>query len=930
MSFLNATLLAGMLAAAVPVVLHLLARQQPRHVVFPGVAFLKNKVTAQKSRMRIRRWWLLALRVLAVIAFALVLARPHIDSTMSTAWTTIGLIGVAGVGLLAMASVAFSKNGSRWLAWSLLVASVVAWLVAGVGAISSLANSTAPSLAQDQPVAIAIVIDNSPGLSWRTDLDAGDIETSNASSGTSSITGSGSTRLGQATLRANELINRLASGSRLAVIDRSGSPVGFSLDVAAARTRLSRLKPLASPAPIADRIDAAIELVRTSDLPDRHVVVVTDLAQPTWDVDVPLETASSRFNEQRRDGVGLSILSLRPDAGLSSESGLSAGGTDQRTPEFNRYLSLPRFVDSTPAPGVAIPVLVDVGAIASASKASAQAAGGPPIETTATVELSLYEKDPALPVVRDGEVVTPDRRTVDRASVSIQAGQSTEVVLTLPPLPRGDYHAVIELVGEDQFEWDNRRYLTVDLPEATNVLLVGDHREETGVVAAAMTAPHDVDDPAASYRIDQVTYRDLTAVDWRPFDLVMMVDPPVRYDTDKQEWAGSGDGLSDSMLEQVRALIARGGGLWIGLGPNSEVLPGAGNGNGLGPAAGTSRPLALVPPLARIWRVPKPGTFLQIENSSHPIFEPLSRPSTTPNWSDFRIRRYWQTEPNKVPNKATEPDGWRTLARYADRDASGSHAAVLVREVQQGRIVVMTTPLPALSSSTRSWNDLFGGSDAWPAFMTTRSIAAWLSGRQHAARTLMVGQTAMLGLPEQLTTAIESSTQNSSAKGADDTPISWKLYPPDQLQMDVRVNLDQGGQQSLGNRPSIIVNDTGTPGTYFLRSFGLADDESAVQVGLPSGFSANLAMDWSRDAVVDNEVLAKWFGEPGDGESFQVVDSVDALSLATGGGASAVSMHGPLMLLAVILFLAEQLLSNRFYGNQDRSQSTLPAFSKAT
>ena len=67
-TFLNATLIFGVAATAVPILLHLIARREPRKVVFPSIRLLTKRFESNRSRMRVRRWWLLALRIAAVAA----------------------------------------------------------------------------------------------------------------------------------------------------------------------------------------------------------------------------------------------------------------------------------------------------------------------------------------------------------------------------------------------------------------------------------------------------------------------------------------------------------------------------------------------------------------------------------------------------------------------------------------------------------------------------------------------------------------------------------------------------------------------------------------------------------------------------------------------------------------------------------------------
>ena len=124
MTFLNATLVLGVMAAAVPIVLHLLAKREPKKVVFPSVRFLVQRFESNRSRLRVRRWWLLALRILALALLALALARPVIHQSLSVTWLTIALIAAFGVALLIMASIALSRASSKGMAYGLAAAAL--------------------------------------------------------------------------------------------------------------------------------------------------------------------------------------------------------------------------------------------------------------------------------------------------------------------------------------------------------------------------------------------------------------------------------------------------------------------------------------------------------------------------------------------------------------------------------------------------------------------------------------------------------------------------------------------------------------------------------------------------------------------------------------------------------------------------------------
>ncbi len=81
MDFIHPAILAGAGLAAIPVVLHLIMRQQPRLLEFPALRFLQMRQQSNRRRLQLRHLLLLLLRVAAVCLLALALARPSIHSS---------------------------------------------------------------------------------------------------------------------------------------------------------------------------------------------------------------------------------------------------------------------------------------------------------------------------------------------------------------------------------------------------------------------------------------------------------------------------------------------------------------------------------------------------------------------------------------------------------------------------------------------------------------------------------------------------------------------------------------------------------------------------------------------------------------------------------------------------------------------------------
>jgi hypothetical protein len=799
MTFLNATLLFGVAAIAAPIMLHFLARREPKKVVFPSVRFLVKRFETNRSRLQIRRWWLLALRVATLAALALALARPAIHRSLSLTWMTIGLMAVFGFALAVMASVALVRQDAKGTGYALGGGALLCLLGVGLWSAWTVAAGPAMSLDQTQPVAIAIVFDNAPTAAWKTATDD---------------------RLQRMRDLATWMVSRLPRGSRIAIVDRSQQVPIFSLDAGSVRTRIDQLRPLEVVQPIAARLEAAARLLRTSDLSQRQVLLITDLAIGTW------------HDDSTQNDVGATFLSDPPIALTLFDLGQFEG--------LNRSLTIPQIATHSAAGGATISTRLELS--------------GERVEqrVSVTAELELFDNDPALPVVRDGVVQLPQLRSVDRASVSLSAGESRELVLQLPSLGLGTHHGRVRLIGEDALPVDDVRYFSIASQPPSRVLLVGDDEDEAKIISLAVAAPDgvadSVTDEGATFVVERIAYDNLAVVRLEDFDAVMLLDPPRAAIDDP------------ALLGYIQA----GGGVLIALGPS------------VGTDGFDSQ---LLPRLVRRWRSPDPGTFLQVTATAHPITQPLA--SDTP-WSDFRVHQYWQVETS---------DQDRVLADYV----TTPHAAVVERTFQSsvdqsaGRMMLITTPIPSLAEPTRDWNELFG-TDPWPAWLLIRNSVEFLTGRGVADRMVMVGQPQTVRLP-------------TGQDAIDESPDRLQLFRP-QSPLPTPLNLPEGADQ-------LVIRDVARSGTYWVR--GLASGE---------GFSANLSSDWLQTERIDRARLDRILGA----EHYRLATRREQIEFVESEGAPRVLLAAPAILLALMAFLLEQILSNRFY----RQSTTAAALTSAT
>src|SRR5712691_12672888 len=78
MTFIFPLLLGGLALIGVPVLLHLIMQQKPKHLLFPAFRFLLQKYRTNQRKLRLRDLLLLALRMLLIALICLALARFRI------------------------------------------------------------------------------------------------------------------------------------------------------------------------------------------------------------------------------------------------------------------------------------------------------------------------------------------------------------------------------------------------------------------------------------------------------------------------------------------------------------------------------------------------------------------------------------------------------------------------------------------------------------------------------------------------------------------------------------------------------------------------------------------------------------------------------------------------------------------------------------
>jgi len=809
MSFLSAGLLAGLVATGIPIALHLLARQQPRRVVFPATRFLKQSLDTHRDRLQVRRWWLLALRMLAIAALAISLARPQINTAVSEAWFVVGSIALTGLALLGLATAAVVRGKSKSLRYGLAAAGMVALLGSMIFGGITMARAPTATVTDTSPAAVAIVFDNSIRTSRVLARDD--------SSAAAALPNRVIDLMRDA---ATWMIKEQTSDSLIAIVDRSARPATFSIDHAAALSRIERTEPEALVLPLADRLRAAISLVRSSELERKSVLLITDLTTPSFDVE-KWKSAELESLLKQEPQISFQILDVGSEAVANYSLGQLA--ISDVTP--------PRLAKTSVSVVVTSPKL---------------ATGQAP--KTLAVQLDLFDTEAAgnvgLPLMRDSKVVLPSLRSVDRTTIQ-SGGAATRVLLSVPPLNVGTHHGVVRLVGDDELDADNVRYVTFVVRETKGVLIVAANLDEADVLAGAITAPLAVDDPLAEYKIEISEFPPTNAQAWNKFAAVVFIDPQTPIPLIRAE---------------IDSYLRSGGHLLSLLGPSLtrpedtvDAFP-----------AGLIRP----------WRTPDPGTFLEVIRPNHPAVASLREIAGGVPWNAFRVSQYWQLEPEKSDV---------VIARFAGTN----HPAILERTVDPGIHLMLTTPLPALADSTRSWNRLFSGADAWPAFLLIRDMVDSLVHRDRGTHNFQIGESARIPIETSI------KTDQTEAEVSTRVQLFGPTGPPVPL-----VAEEQG----------VTLTQLGSPGTYWLRA-----------IGNETGLSVNLDTDDTDLSRFDPAKLDELFGK----DLYTLVRTREEIRQAEGRGQPTRALYATALLLMLIAFVAEQILSNRFYATRTSTAKKL-------
>lgn len=490
------------------------------------------------------------------------------------------------------------------------------------------------------------------------------------------------TRLDSAKEIARELISRLPAESKIAILDSSDDHDTFQIDFSSAKDLLDQLTITSRSRSLPESIREALQLLQTTDLSRRELIVFTDRTDQSWpDPQKDLLRQTIKTTQQKRGGSKDQIALYLVDCGRSIKENGSI-----------RDIVLP--ADIIPS-GKSISLEVETGH-----------QGG---DRDDTLELYLSSAP------RKGKESFFDQ--AQKKSVqSIQFKQNEtrkKTIFQLADLVPGFYQGAIRFTGGDSFSEDNIRWFSFDIRSNGKILLVSpDPVEEKSLfVREALApaeyrklgkAPFDVRSISGS-KLDQIALNDL-----KDYQAIILLDPAP---------------LKDPVVDNLIKYTESGGGLGIFFGRNAVPVN----------AFRTESFMQLIGGnLSTQVRVPDGETGLKPidwENSVLAPFRLLKEGENVP-WGLLSVDRYWQ-----ITDLAA--DVIRIL------DYTDGRPAIYTRSVGRGTVLVSTTPFSDLPNDS-SWNQYPYGEASWVFLVLMDGMARHLLSGGIPVLNYLAGENAIL------------------------------------------------------------------------------------------------------------------------------------------------------------------------------------------
>ncbi len=264
MTFLNWTMLLGLAAVSVPIVIHLLNRRQARRVEWGAMQFLRASLASRNRRILIEEIILMAIRCLWIALVALALARPFAPSRSAVPWALVVPAVLIAAVLAALAGAMWRQRRVRWRL--LGVAGVLLLLAVGTSVYERIAQGRMWTVSGGEKD-VAIVIDASESMRLKV---AGRSNFPRAVDDARAVV---------AACRPADAISITLAGS----VPRQivGAPTADRQAVADA---LNAAEPIGGAMRTLDALNAAVASLAEGHNPGKKIVLITDAQRVGWDL----------------------------------------------------------------------------------------------------------------------------------------------------------------------------------------------------------------------------------------------------------------------------------------------------------------------------------------------------------------------------------------------------------------------------------------------------------------------------------------------------------------------------------------------------------------------------------------------------------------------------------------------------------------------
>ena len=451
------------------------------------------------------------------------------------------------------------------------------------------------------------------------------------------------------------------------------------------------------------------------------------------------------------------------------------------------------------------------------------------------VELFIESPNVEQPIEVDGELIQPTPRRAQRVICDVQENGKSTLEFQLSPSELGTLHGWLRISGADGLPIDDTRYFTVEIQKATKILVVYGKDADSRIVSQALAPDEFRQSQRARFACDEIPIAELAKQDLTSYAAICLLDPSP---------------LADTVWQQLSDHIRRGGGVGIFLGRNARPIEHFNN-----TASQTILPASLKP---LVMRRPRGDIYLAPQSMDHPILRKFQTINTTIPWHMFPVYRHWVVE-DIYPQS-------QVVASF-----SNQRPALIERNMGQGKILMMTTPVSDPAFRQDPWNRLVYG-ESWPFLVLLNEAMSYLVASNSSHLNYKSGETATLSW--------------NSANASD----RYLLFTPDGTWENIH---DVQGK--------VTVRFTDLPGIYRIVS-----EDKKVQ----RGFSVNYAtQDTALDRLTDDR-LKEIFGE----QPFKLVKSRHEIIREQGEARIGREFYPFLAVLLAIILGLEHVLANRFYG----------------